>query len=103
MSNAMHSSPFSFGIRKYSIFCRAQQYPKEKNSQKTSKEWGGGPGRASTRCLPGEDGGRAFQETRKFLMCMLNYTYARARRRSRRFKRSGANKTTEVEKTVELW
>ena len=50
-----------------------------------------------------EGSGRAFQGNTEIFVCMLNYTYARARRRSRRFKRSGANETTEVEKTVELW
>ena len=60
--------------------------------------------RARKRALfAGREGGRAFQGNTEIFVCMLNYTYARARRRSRRFKRSGANKTTEVEKAVELW
>lgn len=77
--------------------------PEGKKQSKNVERMGRRP-RARKRALfAGREGGRAFQETRKFLMCMLNYTYARARRRSRRFNRSGANKTTEVEKTVELW
>lgn len=50
-----------------------------------------------------ESGGRTVQGNTEIFVCMLNYTYARARRRSRRFKRFGANKTTVVEKAVELW
>lgn len=60
--------------------------------------------RAYKRALfAGREGGRAVQGNTEIFVCMLNYTYARARRRSRRFKRFGANKTTVVEKTVEPW
>lgn len=60
--------------------------------------------RAYKRALfAGREGGRAFQGNTEIFVCMLNYTYARAQRRSRRFKRFGANKTTVVEKKVELW
>ena len=76
---------------------------RKKTVKKRRKNGAEAPGAQAFAFCRTESSGRTVQGNTEIFVCMLNYTYARARRRSRRFKRFGANKTTVVEKKVEPW